>query len=618
MMKKSNIVLALFALIFCAGIANAQNFSKFDVVDNQGVKGLNGLAHRTGARIIDILVPENFNTSQVTVDYAMDGSSVLSGDMPVNFSSPQIVKTKKDASSADTEWTVTLKKVKPDYLPLFLDFSQNNLNTADWNETTKGWAWAAIDPAQTKVIRFGNLTATFIVAFSEAAETISYSLNKIGSDYGDALFHVYASADGEDWETLRTFDQENPLQTTATSYTDNLSDVIRYVKWVYTKRVLNVNLNNISVMPKEIEYPIEPEDPFKPDFNPPREIPGMQLVWNDEFNLNGKPNPANWSYENGFVRNEELQWYKSDNVRCKDGVLVIEARREQVQNPNYQEGSTDWKKNRQYAEYTSGSISTQRLQDFKYGTYEIRARIDTTLGSWPAIWGKGIAGSWPFCGEIDIMEFYRRSKDPKQPVILANLAWGHATNSNGTWNTGRFTLADIMGSDEAWVEKFHVWRMDWTQDSIKLYLDDRLLNEQALAKAINPSGSNPLEPFQQNFYLMLNLAVGSNGGDPSNSPFPLQYEVDYIRVYQEDPSGIKNTLQDGAIRIYPNPVVETLYLDTQDPIKHIKLIDLTGKLMLNQAYLGDAIHLQNIQTGIYYLQIELMDGQQYIQKIIKL
>lgn len=609
-------MLFVAVVAFLLQSVNAQNFSKFDVTDNNGVKGLNGLAHRTGARIIDILVPENFNLTQVTVDYALDGAGLLIGEMPVDFSSPQIVKTKKDEASEDVQWTVTLKKVKSSYLPISLDFSAGNITTAGWNENTKGWAWAAIDPTQTKVVRFGNLTATFLIAFSNQTDAVSYTLNKIGGDYGDALFHVYASADGVQWTTLRTFDKDNPLQSSITSYTDSLTADVRYIKWVYTKRVLNVNLNNISVLPKEIDHPIEPEDPYKPDFNPPKEIPGMKLAWNDEFNYTGKPNAANWSYESGFIRNEELQWYKSDNVNCNNGVLLIEAKRERVQNPNYQQGSTDWKKNREYAEYTSGSITTQRIKDFKYGRFEIRARIDTTLGSWPAIWGKGISGSWPFCGEIDIMEFYRRSKDPKQPVILANLAWGHATNPNGTWNTGRFPLSDIAGSDADWSKKFHLWRMDWTKDSVKLYLDDRLLNSQDLNKAKNPVGSDPSEPFQQNFYVMLNLAIGSNGGDPTNSIFPIIYEVDYFRIYQEDTSGTKDMLN-SKLNVYPNPVRDVLKIESETLVNSVQILDVTGKLIFDKEVFDNEVNVQNMQSGIYYLRINTADGQQYNKKMIK-
>jgi beta-glucanase (GH16 family) len=268
-------------------------------------------------------------------------------------------------------------------------------------------------------------------------------------------------------------------------------------------------------------------NPYRPDFSSPKQIPGMSLIWNDEFNNNGKPDPRYWKYEMGFVRNQELQWYQSDNANCSNGVLLIEGRRERIVNPNYIDSSKNWKLNRQYAEYTASSIKTQGLQQFVYGRLEIRARIDTPTGSWPAIWTLGVNGRWPLNGEVDIMEFYRIDN---VPTILANLAWGTSEKGGPHWNTKRLAFSDFTSKDPDWDKKFHVWRMDWNQDSINLYLDDVLLNTAQLNKTLNPDGSNP---FLQPHYLLLNLAIGSNGGDPEKTKFPIKYEVDYVRYYKK-------------------------------------------------------------------------------------
>ena len=115
------------------------------------------------------------------------------------------------------------------------------------------------------------------------------------------------------------------------------------------------------------------------------------------------------------------------------------------------------------------------------------------------------------------MEYYR-------DTILANTAWG-----NGTWNTVRTPLKHFLDIDPAWSSKFHVWRMDWDEAYIRIYLDNELLNETDLSKTLNPDGTNP---FHQPEFLLLNLAIGSTGGDPSATKFPTRYEVDYVRVYQ--------------------------------------------------------------------------------------
>lgn len=95
--------------------------------------------------------------------------------------------------------------------------------------------------------------------------------------------------------------------------------------------------------------------------------PGWKLVWADEFDQAGRPDPRKWTYETGFVRNQEFQWYQPENARCENGLLIIEARRERKPNPNYQSGSRDWKASREFAEYTSASLTTKGLHSWRYG-----------------------------------------------------------------------------------------------------------------------------------------------------------------------------------------------------------------------------------------------------------
>jgi beta-glucanase (GH16 family) len=149
----------------------------------------------------------------------------------------------------------------------------------------------------------------------------------------------------------------------------------------------------------------------------------QKLVWSDEFDRDGRPDPAKWTYETGFVRNKELQWYQPDNAWCEKGLLIIEGRRERKKNPNFKPGSVDWKTNREYAEYTSASLTTKGIMSWRYGRFEMRGRIDTRAGLWPAFWSLGVDGPWPANGEIDIMEYYRGT-------LLANLIWAGQGNTN--------------------------------------------------------------------------------------------------------------------------------------------------------------------------------------------
>ncbi len=265
----------------------------------------------------------------------------------------------------------------------------------------------------------------------------------------------------------------------------------------------------------------------------PATYEGYSLVWHDEFDVDGKPG-KDWTFEHGFQRNEELQWYQSDNATVSNGCLVIEGRKEQVTNPNYVAGSGDWKLQRKYAEYTSSSVTTQNSFSFHYGRIEVRAKIPTSTGSWPAIWLLGDKWEWPNNGEVDILEFYLKNG---RPSILANACWGDKEQWKAIWNESVTPISHFTGKDKDWAKKFHVWRMDWDENYMSIYLDDELLNKIDLTTTYNKGYDDNYEnPFISNVmkhYVILNLAIGSNGGTPDLSCFPLKYNVDYVRVYQK-------------------------------------------------------------------------------------
>ena len=250
-----------------------------------------------------------------------------------------------------------------------------------------------------------------------------------------------------------------------------------------------------------------------------------KLVWSDEFDVDGEPDQNYWAYEYGFVRNQELQWYQPDNAFCHMGTLVIEGRRQRKPNPNYQKGDNDWRKNRPFVEYTSSCLTTRGLHSWKYGVFEVKARIKTQNGLWPAIWFLGVEGEWPSCGEIDLMEYY-------QGNILANACWGTRRRWQPKWNVSKEPLSFF--SDPNWDQKFHLWRMKWDNQKITLFVDGILLNTIDLNQTINTSNKGPRNPFHQPHYLLLNLAIGGqNGGNPTQTPFPSRYEIDFVRVYQK-------------------------------------------------------------------------------------
>ncbi len=341
------------------------------------------------------------------------------------------------------------------------------------------------------------------------------------------------------------------------------------------------------------------------------ETPYM-LVWSDEFNGNGSVNPADWSFENGFVRNEEVQWYQSQNATQQGGNLIIEGRKENPfnsrLNPNYVEGSTNWKTSRQYINYTASSIKTVGKQSWLYGRFEIRAKITNQTGTWPAIWTLGNNCEWPSNGEVDIMENYGGN-------VLANFAWGTNTRWTAKWDPAKFnTINTFVSKDPEWLSKFHVWTLDWNENRMSIYLDDMLLNEVDLNTTINgTSNCSGQNPFKQKQYLLLNLALGAAGGSITNLSFPTQYLVDYVRVYQ-----LGNTLDvtkfenKKEYKVYPNPFKNNLFIECLNNNPKFELFDALGKLLIKGR--GTKVDVSTLNNGSYFIKVEDLKAIKIIKK----
>ena len=256
------------------------------------------------------------------------------------------------------------------------------------------------------------------------------------------------------------------------------------------------------------------------------------LVWSQEFDIDGAYDRDVWDAEHGFVRNHEAQWYQEDNAYQKDGCLVIEARKEPKPNPAYRpQGRRDWRSERDSIKYTAASLTTRKSFSFLYGRLEVRAKIPTAGGAWPAIWLLGTQHSWPANGEIDVLEYYQHKG---VPTILANACWAGDTTDDAEWDSSYTPLTHFTERDPAWAERFHVWRMDWDKDFIRLYLDDELLNEIDLKRTINgKAGGTGINPFHYQQYLLLNLALDTRVKELNPADFPMKYEIDYVRVFQK-------------------------------------------------------------------------------------
>lgn len=198
------------------------------------------------------------------------------------------------------------------------------------------------------------------------------------------------------------------------------------------------------------------------------------------------------------------------------------VKKETIKNNLYNPDSDDWRKNREYAEFTSSSINTKGKFEFKYGILEVKAKIPTADGSWPAIWLLGSEEPHPFCDEVDVMECY---KCDDSPSILANFLWSN--NGEYNWSTKQLSIAYFKNIDKDWTNKFHVWKLDWQEEYMRIYIDNELINEINIK---NIQGNK----FKKKYYILLNLAIGRKGLKPIDSVMPLTFEIEYVKVYQNN------------------------------------------------------------------------------------
>ncbi len=236
-----------------------------------------------------------------------------------------------------------------------------------------------------------------------------------------------------------------------------------------------------------------------------------ELVWSDEFN-GTKLDESNWTYEigngSGGWGNNELQYYTNSEKNCfiEDGVLNIKAIKE----------------NKNNFKYTSTRIVTRNKADFKYGRFEARMIIPSGRGIWPAFWmmpTKSVYGGWPNSGEIDIMEHV--GYDANRIYCTVHNQQGNG--GNGQQKGGSKVFNTIY-------TEYHVYAVEWFPDAMKFYVDDTLVF------TYSPSTRTQANwPYDQEFYMILNVAVGGNWGGArgvDDSIFPQTLKVDYVRVYQ--------------------------------------------------------------------------------------
>jgi len=286
-----------------------------------------------------------------------------------------------------------------------------------------------------------------------------------------------------------------------------------------------------------------------------------QLVWQDEFTNSIS---SDWVFETGNSGwgNNELQFYRQQNATVENGNLVITAKKESYGGANY----------------TSARMKTQGKKSWKYGKIEARIAMPAFQGIWPAFWmlGNNINDpnvGWPKCGEIDIMEHVNTGNQ-----IFGTIHWDH----NGYVSYGGNTTVNNITA-------YHTYTIEWDENLIKWFIDGVKYHEVNIANGVNSTNE-----FHQNYFILLNLAVGGNwpGFNIDNNGFPAKMLVDYVRVYQKTAS-------------LPSVFIQAENYSSMNGVQTEPTTDAGGGLNVGYADTGDWMAYNNINfptSGSYLIE----------------
>ena len=429
-----------------------------------------------------------------------------------------------------------LSKVKLDNgesLPTLRDFIKAGMK----NNITTGLV-CEIKPSKSK--KRGEHIAEKVIALVKELKAENYISSYISFDYNmlKKIIEIDPSA-----QTQYLDGKKSPAELAQDGITGMDYHMNVYKEnpaWIQEAKDLNLTLNVWTVNTQEdldlfLAYGFDFITTDEPEFllkvmNTNHTNNGYQMVWNDEFNYSGKPDSTKWGYNYGFVANEEKQYYTDHqkNARVEDGNLIIEAHKEKIKNEQYQSEEFKHKSWMRYAaeidtaQYTSARVVSAGKASWTYGRIEVRAKLPEGRGMWPAIWMLGDNQQnigWPECGEIDIMEHVGYEPDTI-----------HGTIHTKAYNHMKGTQKGKTIYIENPYDQYHIYAIDWSPQKLDFLLDGVVYN-----RIQNEQKTTAEWPFDENFYLILNVAVGGTWGGRQgidDDIFPQQMLIDYVRVFQ--------------------------------------------------------------------------------------
>jgi beta-glucanase (GH16 family) len=333
-----------------------------------------------------------------------------------------------------------------------------------------------------------------------------------------------------------------------------------------------------------------------------------QLVWEDDFN-GSSLNQSKWVHDIGTGSqygmwgwgNGELQYYQPQNTTLNNGIAKIEVKEE----PN---GIIDSWSATSY--FSSSKITTKGLFNFRYGKVEARIKTIDGQGFWPAFWMLPSNGSWPCDGEIDIMEQWGNDYLTNSTSGAAHLGTCPYSSSTHFYETSSSYI-----SSGSYADDFHTYSVIWKEDTITWYVDEIELF------SLNPSSywsipSQSAWPFNANeWYLMINLAI-TQAGPNSNTVFPNQMEIDYVRVYQENLTNSINIDDKNKYIVFPNPANDVLTIQGKN-VSSIKIFNIHGNIVLSKNVNNNKkVDISILNKGMYLVELEDYFGFKINKKVI--
>lgn len=361
---------------------------------------------------------------------------------------------------------------------------------------------------------FRLITVLVLIASCSADEAESFSIDpenlivdvNILNDQPGAIV-IEASADHTDYfEVYPGGPKDTTLQNTSGKFEYQYESSGVFEAEIRAYGSSGRFISKIERLSIDLGDPVDTTD----GYNTPLSYPDMELVWQDEFSA-ASLDEQNWTFEIGDGcpnlcgwGNEELQYYREDNVLVENGLLVIEARKERFSD----------------SDYTSSRIITKDKASIRYGRVDIRAKMPDGQGIWPALWmlGQNIDEvSWPACGEIDIMEM--KGGEGRENTVHGTAHWDLG---------GRVKAGGSLTMSRGLNESFHVYSIIWDNQSIEWLLDDQPYFELDITE-------DHQTEFHRPFFFIMNVAVGGDwpGNPDASTIFPTRMYVDYIRAFQE-------------------------------------------------------------------------------------